>query len=46
MELIKKKVIRKAIAMFQTMAEAEDKTKYLEFWRVWISAGTQCVCAF
>jgi heat shock protein beta len=33
LQAIKKKIIRKAIAMFQELAEEEDKTKYQEFWR-------------
>jgi len=32
LELIKKKVVRKVIALFQTLAE-EDEDKYLEFWK-------------
>lgn len=32
LKLIKKKLIRKAIAMIQTLAE--DKQKYLDFWKV------------
>jgi len=33
LKLIKKKIIRKAIAMFQQLLEDEDKTKYKEFWK-------------
>ena len=32
LKLIKKKLIRKAIAMFQILAEDEDKEKYKKFW--------------
>ncbi len=34
LKLIKKKIIRKAIAMFQQLLEDEDKSKYKEFWKV------------
>lgn len=33
LQAIKKKIIRKAIAMFQELAEEEDKSKYQEFWK-------------
>jgi len=33
LQAIKKKIIRKAIAMFQELAEEEDKSKYREFWK-------------
>ena len=32
MEIIKKKLVRKAIAMFQSLADDEDQTKYNEFY--------------
>jgi heat shock protein beta len=34
LKIIKKKLIRKAIAMFQQLSEEEDSSKYLEFWKV------------
>lgn len=33
LKVIKKKLVRKAIAMFQLLAEEEDKEKYLEFYK-------------
>jgi len=33
LRVIRKKLIRKAIAMFQEMAEDEDRSKYIEFWK-------------
>jgi len=33
LKLIKKKLVRKAIAMFQQLADEEDNTKYLDFWK-------------
>jgi len=33
LKLIKKKIVRKAIAMFQQLLEDEDKSKYKEFWK-------------
>jgi HSP90 family molecular chaperone len=34
LKLIKKRIVRKAIAMFQELLEEEDQTKYKEFWKV------------
>jgi len=33
LKIIKKKLVRKAIAMFQQMAESEDKKQYETFWK-------------
>jgi heat shock protein beta len=33
LKLIKKKIVRKAIAMFQQLLDSEDQTKYKEFWK-------------
>jgi len=33
LKLIKKRIVRKAIAMFQELLEEEDQTKYKEFWK-------------
>eukprot|EP01114_Cavostelium_apophysatum_P011695 TRINITY_DN2609_c0_g1_i1.p1 TRINITY_DN2609_c0_g1~~TRINITY_DN2609_c0_g1_i1.p1 ORF type:complete len:794 (-),score=225.71 TRINITY_DN2609_c0_g1_i1:31-2412(-) len=33
LKIIKKKLVRKAISMFQQMSEGEDRDKFMEFWR-------------
>nr|BAJ98551.1 predicted protein [Hordeum vulgare subsp. vulgare] len=35
LKVIKKKIIRKAIAMFQKMCQDEDQTKYRQFWKLY-----------
>jgi molecular chaperone HtpG len=35
LQVIKKKIVRKAVAMFQQLAEdKENRQKYLDFWKV------------
>ncbi len=37
LKIIKKKLVRKAIAMFQMLADEEDKEKFKTFWKVWFA---------